>query len=212
GPFEPSGSKQERGGTGRTCCKLRASRSGEVNSRLHLDRRQKDSQEWLSHQGGLKGDLAGKLDDSGTRAEIELRAQGPLKRRGWRPQADGHTGSTVCPPGGELGGAHQSIVCAVEGVVGFQDELRLDALMDRDVLSDSGIQRNEVGKVERVAAESRGTVRAAVAVCIQIRVDHAGVGLSGLCSQNPAELPSASKVAPRTAQRMCVAVEVPNRA
>src|SRR5207249_9929566 len=121
GPFEPSGSKQERGGTGRTCCKLRASRSGEVNSRLHLDRRQKDSQEWLSHQGGLKGDLAGKLDDSGTRAEIELRAQAPLKPRGWRPQADAHTGSTVCPLAGGLGGPHHRTVCAGGAVVGSQD-------------------------------------------------------------------------------------------
>ena len=36
--------------------------------------------------------------------------------------------------------------------------------MDRDVLSDSRIEGNEVGKVEGVAAESRGTVGAAVAV------------------------------------------------
>ncbi len=61
----------------------------------------------------LKGDFAGKLDDSGARTEIELRAQRRLKRRPWRPQTDGHAGGTACPPGRELGGAHRSIVCAV---------------------------------------------------------------------------------------------------
>ena len=65
-----------------------------------------------------------------------------------------------------MGGAYGSIVCAVEGVVGIKDELYLDALSDRDVFSDSRIQRNEVGKVEGVTAESRRTVRAAVAVAV----------------------------------------------
>jgi len=117
----------------------------------------------------LKGDFAGKLDDSGARAEIELRAQWRLEwRLRWRwPQADGHGARTACHGGGrELGGAYGSIVCAVEGVVGFKDELYLDALSDRDVFSDSRIQRNEVGKVEGVTAESRRTVRAAVAVAV----------------------------------------------
>src|SRR5437762_9327145 len=113
----------------------------------------------------LKGDLAGKLDDSGARVEIELRAQWRLEwRLRWRwPQADGRSASTACSAG-ELGSADRSVIYAVEGVIGFQDELGLDALMDRDVLSDSRIEGNEVGKVEGVAAESRGTVGAAVAV------------------------------------------------
>src|SRR5437870_12361957 len=109
----------------------------------------------------LKGDFAGKLDNSGARAEIELRAQRRLKRRLRWPQADGHTGSTACG-GGELRAADRSIVCAIEGVVGFQDELGLDTLMDRDVFCDSRIERNEVGKVEGVSAKPRGTVSAAV--------------------------------------------------
>src|SRR2546429_9212924 len=73
--------------------------------------------------------------------------------------------STSCR-GRELGGVHRSIVYAVEGVVGFKNELYLDALCERDALSDSRIERNEVGKIEGVPAESRRTVGAAVAVCI----------------------------------------------
>ena len=54
----------------------------------------------------LKGDLAGKLDDSGARAEIELRAQWCLEwRLRWRwPQADGR-GASTARRGGELRGA-----------------------------------------------------------------------------------------------------------
>src|SRR5690242_2648133 len=155
----------------------------------------------MSH---LEGNLARKLDDSGARAKVELRAQWRLKRRPWRSQADRRGASTACG-GGELGGADRSIVRAVQGVIGFQNELGLDALMDRDVFGDSRIERNEFGKIESVAAESGGTVSAAVAVCIQVRVDQAGVRLSALSSQNPAELPSASQVTPRTRHGMRIA-------
>src|SRR5204863_3043104 len=118
---------------------------------------------------GSKGNRAGKLDDSSATAEVELRAQRRLKRRPRRPEADGRGTSTACRSG-ELRGADRSIVGTVEGVVGFQDELGLNALMDRDVFGNSRIQRNEVGKIESVAAESRGSVGAAVAVRIQVRI------------------------------------------
>src|SRR5216683_4588262 len=156
----------------------------------------------------LKRNLARKLDNSRARAEVQLRAQRRLKWRPRRPQADGHGASTSCR-GRELGGAHRSIVYAVEGVVGFKNELCLDALCERDALSDSRIERNEVGKIEGVPAESRRTVGAAVAVCICVRVHQTGVRLSGFGSQDTAELPSAGQITPRTVQRMCIAVEVP---
>jgi len=65
-----------------------------------------------------------------------------------------------------LGGAQRSIVYAVKDVVGFKNELCLDAFRERDALRDSRIKRNEVGKIESVAAESRGPVGAAVAVVV----------------------------------------------
>src|SRR5258707_13000463 len=99
---------------------------------------------------GLKRDLARKLDDPGARAKVELRAQRRLEWRPRGPQADGRGSSAVCTAGGELGGAQRSIVCAVEGVVGFQDELGFDALTDQEVLGESRSQRNEVVKVESV--------------------------------------------------------------
>src|SRR6266568_4023757 len=114
-----------------------------------------------------KGDFRGKLNDSRARAEIKLRAQRRLEWRPRRTQADGHGTGTACQRcSRELGGAQRSIVYAVEGVVRLKNELCFDALSDVYVLSDSRIQRNEVGKVEGVPAASRRTIGAAVAVRI----------------------------------------------
>src|SRR5216683_3865828 len=113
----------------------------------------------------LKRNLARKLDNSRARAEVQLRAQRRLKWRPRRPQADGH-GASTSRRGGELHGAHRSIVCTVEDVVGFKNELCLDAFREGDALSDSRIERNEVRKIKGVPAESWRTVGAAVTVFI----------------------------------------------
>src|SRR5207245_9971460 len=147
------------------------------------------------------GNLAANAGACEGRAEVERCAERRLKGRPRRPEADGRGTSTGCRSG-ELRGADRSIVGTVEGVVCFQDELGLNALMDRDVFGNSRIERNEVGKIESVAAESRGSVGAAVAVRIQVRIHQAGVGLSALGRQNPAELPSAEQVAHGERTRM----------
>src|SRR5260370_7567193 len=111
----------------------------------------------------LKRNLARKLDNSRAGAEVQLRAQRRLKWRPRRPQADGH-GASTSRRGGELHGAHRSIVCAVEDVVGFTNYLSLDALREANALTHSRIERNEVGKIKGVPAESWRTVGAAVTV------------------------------------------------
>ena|SRR2546422_662945 len=117
-------------------------------------------------KAGSERNLSRELEDSRARAENDLRAQGCLECRP-RCQADGWGAGTRCRSrGGELGGAQRSIVDSVEGVVRLQDELRLDALSDRNGFGDSRIERNEVGKIEGVPGESRRTVSAADTISI----------------------------------------------
>ena len=69
-----------------------------------------------------------------------------------------------------MSGAQRSIVYAIEGIVRFKNKLRLDALGDRNGFGDARVERNEVGKIEGVPAESGGTVGAANLVIIQVGI------------------------------------------
>lgn len=84
----------------------------------------------------------------------------------------------------------------VERVIGFQDELRFDALGNGNILGNSRIEGDEIGEIKSVSAKSWSAVGTAIAVIIQVKIDETGVGLPGLSREYSAKFPATHQITP----------------
>src|SRR6185312_9162227 len=86
------------------------------------------------------------------------------------------------------------------------------ALGNGDIASDARIYRVKGRQPELIARRSRRALIAAVAVVVQIGVDHRGVWLSALRVESAGELPSAQQYTRVAAHVAGVVIELPHAA
>src|SRR5690349_9183500 len=145
-----------------------------------------------------KRNFGRELEDPRTRAEVELRTQRRLERSARLHQAEVRIRSAgACRGIGRrrvLRRAHGREVRVVENVVALENELTLHALRNRNRLRDPGVERNKLRKIERIASDSGHSVCSAVAVVIQVEINHGRIRLSRLRRQNRAQRPASRNI------------------